>query len=77
MKYVYMNVSITLYPNCEPDCYYWERLDDQPATFRKLTLDEARRMQWELVKAGAKREFRPNFLDNAISKVEVYYWARR
>lgn len=77
MKYVYMSVSITLYRRCEPDCAYYERLDGGEVTSRKLTLDEARRLQWELVKAGADREFRPNFLDNAISQVDVHYWARR
>ena len=77
MKYVYMSVSITLFRRCEPDCYYCERLDGGEVTSRKLTLDEARRLQWELVKAGADREFRPNFFDNAVSQVDVRYWALR
>lgn len=77
MNRVYMSISITLYSHCEPDCTYWERIDDGPITHRKLSLDEARRMQWELVKAGAERKYCSNLFDNAISNVDVDYWARR
>ena len=77
MKHLYMSISITLYNHCEPNCTYWEEIDDEEMTSRRLTLEEARRMQWELVKAGAERTYRPNLYDNAISQVDVHYWARR
>ena len=45
-------------------------------TCRKLTLAEAQRLQWELVKAGAKRTIAPNMYTNSISNVEVSYFMR-
>ena len=77
MKHVYMSLSIDVYRNNRyADCTLWERIDDGEMTHRELTLEEARRMQWELLKAGATRTFRPNWFDNAISQVKVSYWAR-
>ena len=77
MKHVYMSLSITLYRyNHRYDCTLWERIDDGKMTSRQLTLEEAQRIQWELLKAGATRTFRPNLFDNAMSQVDVDYWAR-
>ena len=77
MNHVYMSISITLYRYSKPSCTYWEKIDNNPMTHRELTLNEARRMQWELVKAGATRTVAANLFDNAISHVDVDYWARR
>lgn len=71
-----MSLSITLYRYSEPDCTFWEKIDDGVMTHRKLSLEDALRMQWELKKAGATRQFRPNIFDNAMSHVDVDYFAR-
>lgn len=77
MKHIYMSLSISISRNGNyADCTLWERIDDGKMTYRTLSLAEARKMQWELVKAGAERTFRPNWFDNAISHVDVDYWMR-
>lgn len=79
MNRVYMSVSITTYewPNLEFDCTFWERLDGGEMTSRKLTLDEARKMMWELKLAGAEKKMEINPYNPKISYREVTYWARR
>jgi len=76
MKSIYMNVTITNYNRnyIAPDCTYYESIDDKGMTSRKLTIDEARKLQWELVKAGATRRVEPNMFNNSISRVDVSYW---
>lgn len=75
-KRVYMSLSISLYRSLEPECTFYQRIDGGEMTSRKLTYAEAQRLQWELVKAGAERTFRPNWFDNAMAQVDVDYWAR-
>lgn len=83
MKHVYMSISITFYPvsriapyrSLQPDCTFYQRVDDGEMTSEKLPLEKALRMQWELMKAGAERAYHSNMFNNAISQVDVDYWA--
>ena len=78
MKHIYMSLCISTYsnPRLAPDCTLYERVDNGEMTSRKLSYNEARKMQWELVKAGATRTFVANMFNNAIANVDVDYWAR-
>lgn len=76
MKHIYMSLAITFYSTSriQPDCRFYERVDGGDMTVRKLSINEARKLQWELVKAGATRTICPNMFNNAISNVDVSYW---
>lgn len=75
MKRIYMSLSISFYSRgLAPDCRFYEMIDDKEMTVRKLTLAEAQKLQWELVKAGATRTYRSNMFNNAMSDVDVDYW---
>lgn len=78
MKHIYISLCISTYsnPKYAPDCTLYERVDDGEMTSRKLSYNEARKMQWELVKAGATRAFVSNMFRNSIAHVDVDYWAR-
>ena len=78
MNSIYMHLTITHYnnKNVPSDLTFYQAVDDEPMTCRKLTLAEAQRLQWELVKAGAKRTIAPNMYTNSISNVEVSYFMR-
>jgi len=78
MKYVYINVSTTEYNNgiTPPRYELWEQVDGGELTCRKLSWQEARRLQWELKKAGATHEYSANPYHPAISYSETAYFAR-
>ena len=79
MKHIYMSLSITIYSarRLQPDCRFYERVDNGEMTCRKLSLAEAQKLQWELVKAGAPRSFCSNMFTNGIANVDVDCWAFR
>ena len=76
MKHIYMSLAITFYATSriQPECRFYERVDGGEMTVRKLSINEARKLQWELVKAGATRTAYSNMFNNAISTVDVSYW---
>ena len=76
MKHIYMSLSITVYSNhrIAPYCRFYERIDNGEMTCKVISIEEAKKLQWELVKAGAKRTFCPNMFNNAIANVDVDYW---
>ena len=69
---IWMNISITYYGNGTIDCRYYECIGNAPVEMKKISLDDARRMMWELVLAGGKRSYRTNYLDRSIVSSEVY-----
>lgn len=77
MKHIYISLCISTYsnPHYTPDCTLYERVDDGEMTSRKLSYNKARKMQWELVKAGATRTVVANMFKNSIAHVDVDYWA--
>lgn len=75
---VFMSVDITYYgPGLTPMCRFYEILNDEPCTSRKLSLEEAHRLMWELVLAGATKEYHSNQYDPSIHTVSAQYYARR
>lgn len=77
MNRIYMSIMISYWsnPKLTPDCIFYEAVDGGKMTRRELTLDEARKLQWELVKAGATRTFSTNMFNPKIAQVDVNYWA--
>lgn len=76
MKHIYINISITRYSyhGMEPDCDFWQRVDDGEMEHRKLDYNTACRMMWELMLIGGERKITINHLNPGISEVEVSYW---
>lgn len=73
-----MSVGITYFDHgLDAYCSYYEAVDGEEPIFRRLTLDEARKMAWELMLAGGTREYRTNYKCNHIHNVDVRYSADR
>lgn len=78
MKSIYIRIITIEYNNPYTPAEYdmYEKVDDNKIVHRKLSWQEARRLQWELVKAGGEREYSANPYNPAISYSLVTYWAR-
>lgn len=76
MKHIYMSLSITDYnsPFLGTECRFWEAVDGGEMTCRKLPLQEARKLMWELVLAGGEKKLSINYLNPKINTREVTYW---
>lgn len=73
-----MSVDITYYDHgLEPDCGFYEILDGGKCHSHKLTLEDARKLAWELMLAGGEREYCSNMYCPHIHNVIVSYKARR
>ena len=78
MGSIRMTVSITYFDHgLGAFCRFYEILDHGPCTSRKLELEEAQKLAWELMLAGGEREYRSNYRCNHIHNVDVTYTARR
>lgn len=80
MNKTYISISITYYSThrIAPDIHYYRNDGIHPATstWNKLTVSEASRMMWELVKLGGESSYTSNMFDNAISERKVTFWGR-
>ena len=80
MEKTYLGISITYYNNTKvhikPEVHYYRNDGIHPATstWDKLTVDEANKLMWELVKLGAKNTYASNQFNNAISERRVSFW---
>ena len=78
MNKTYLHISITYYSTkrIKPDIYYYRDDGIHPVTYtwNKLTVDEANKLMWELVKLGAKNTYCSNIYNNAISERRVTFW---
>lgn len=76
----YLSITITHYntKRIAPDVHYYRNDGIHPvtSTFNKLTVAEANRLMWELVKLGAKNTFKSNMFNNAISERCVIFWGQ-
>ena len=73
----YLTITITYYSNHDiaPRVYYYR--DDGKAIFDtqdKLTVDEANRLMWELVKLGAENHYESNPYRPTICTRKVTFW---
>jgi len=69
---IWINVSITDYGNGTIDCRYCESIGDGPIEGKDISINDARRMMWELVLAGGQRSYHTNIFDRSIVSSEVY-----
>jgi len=78
MKKTFISISITYYPTPKlpPEVHYFRDDGIHPvvSTWDKLTVDEANRLMWELVKLGGENIYKSNMIDNAISERRVTFW---
>ena len=65
-KEIYISVRITEYGNGKMTCILSQSVDDNPLECTPIDLDKARKLMWELVLAGGKREVSINRLDRDI-----------
>ncbi len=78
MENTYLHISITHYNNgiMPPVVYYYRNDGIHPtvSTSDKLTVDEANKLMWELVKFGAKNSYHANWFRDSISVREVTFY---
>lgn len=78
MNKTYLSISITYYSTkrIKPDIHYYRNDGIHPATstWDKLTVDEANKLMWEIVKLGGKNTYYSNIYNNAISERRVTFW---
>jgi len=78
MNKTYISISITYYSTkcITPDIHYYSDDGIHPvtSTWNKLTVSEANKLMWELVKLGAKNSYTANMFDNGISERRVTFW---
>lgn len=79
-KKTYLSISITYYGTMRlsPNVHYYRNDGVNPAisTWDKLTVDEANKLMWKLVKLGGKNSYTVNYLDNAICTRQVTFWGQ-
>lgn len=71
-KEIYINVSILDYGNGIVDCHMAQQVDDGELEITKLDLNHARKLMWEVVLAGGRRDVRINSLDRNIVCRDAY-----
>ena len=78
MEKTYLSISITYYNTkvLKPEVHYYRNDGIHPvvSTWDKLTVNEANKLMWELVKLGAKNIYTANMFNNAISERRVTFW---
>lgn len=76
MKHTCIVISITYFGGSymKPMVHYYRRCGAvEESTFDELTVDEANRKMWELVKLGGKNIYESNWFNNSISTRQVIY----
>ena len=80
MKNVYISISITYFDTkaIAPQVHYYRNdYEHNPISqFNKLSVDEANRMMWELVRIGGKNSYVSNWFNNGISTRQVSFYGR-
>lgn len=78
MNKTYLSISITYYSTkrIKPDVHYYrdDGVHSPVSTWDKLTVDEANKLMWELVKLGAENTYTANMYNNAISERRITFW---
>ena len=72
MNGIYISARITEYGNGDVTCTLTQSVDDGPLETQYISLDKARKLIWELVLAGGKREISINRLDRDIVTRTAY-----
>lgn len=66
MGEIYVAVRITEYGNGYSTCTLSQSVGDEPLDTQFIDINKARKLMWELVLAGGKREVRINRIDRDI-----------
>lgn len=78
MNKTFLSITVTYYSNkrIKPDVHYYrdDGVHPRVSTWDKLTVNEANKLMWELVKLGAKNTYNANMFNNAISERKVTFW---
>lgn len=78
MKKTYLHINITYYGDkrISPSIHYYRNDGINPpvVTWNKLTVAEANRLMWELVKLGGKNHYISNRYNNALCEREVTFY---
>ena len=80
MEKTYMSITITYYNstkvNMKPEVHYFrdDGVHPRVSTWDKLTVDEANKLMWELIKLGAKNTYTANRFNNAICERRVTFY---
>lgn len=78
MNKTFLSITITYYSTkrIKPEVHYYrdDGVHPRVSTWDKLTVDEANKLMWELVKLGAKNTYSANQFNNAISERHVAFW---
>lgn len=78
MNKTFLSITITYYSNkrIKPDVHYYrdDGVHPRVSTWDKLTVNEANKRMWELVKLGATNTYNANMFNNAISERKVTFW---
>ena len=78
MNQTYISITITYYDSrfMRPEVHYYRSTGLGPAisTWDKLTVDEANKLMWELVKLGGTNRFFSNEYNNKINYREVTFY---
>ena len=70
---IVMNVYITTYDRYEPMCRLYQKIDNEPFKSYELTMDQARKMMWELKLAGGTKTVEPHPYSSTICTRRVNY----
>lgn len=78
MNKTFLSISITHYnmKPLKPSVHYYRNDGANPiiSTYDKLTVDEANKLMWELVKLGGKNSYTSNMYDSSICERQVTFW---
>ena len=78
MNKTFLSISITYYnmKTLKPYVHYYRNDGIHPvvSSYDKLTVDEANKLMWELVKLGGKNSYTSNMYDNSICERQVTFW---
>ena len=80
MNKTFISITITYYNTTKvyipPEVHYYRNdgIHPETSTWNKLTVAEANRLMWELVKLGGENEFKANRYNNTICERRVSFW---
>jgi len=78
MKKTYISISVTYYTTYKTSAithyYFNDGVNPAVSNMNKLTVAEANKKMWELVKLGGKNEYFSNQFSNTVSTRRVTFW---
>ena len=69
---IYISVTILDFGNGDYHATLNQAIGDNPVEVTKLDINHAKRLMWELVLAGGKREYKSNMYDHSLTNTHTY-----